>query len=53
LLLVGWIVVEGAVIREFSVLQPVCALAGAALAGAGDRTLLRRLSRRPEGSPQR
>jgi hypothetical protein len=42
-LLIGWILVETTVIREFSVLQPLCALAGAMLALSGDRTLLGRL----------
>ena len=40
LLLVGWIAVELAVVRELSVLQGVYALAGLGLIGAGSRRLL-------------
>lgn len=35
LALIGWIVVEAGVIRTYSVLQPVCALAGLAVLMAG------------------
>jgi hypothetical protein len=41
LLLVGWIIVEVAVVREFSPLQPACLLAGFGLILLGDRRLLR------------
>lgn len=37
LLLMGWILVELAVIHSFSWLQPVCFAAGAAIAAAGHR----------------
>jgi hypothetical protein len=40
LLLVGWIVVEAAVVREFSPLQPVYLLAGMGLILLGDRGVL-------------
>jgi hypothetical protein len=40
LLLVGWIVVEAAVVREFSPLQPVYLLAGMGLILLGDRLVL-------------
>ena len=43
LLLVGWIIVEVAVVRAFSPLQPVCLLAGAGLILLGDRRLLQRI----------
>lgn len=43
LLLIGWVVVELAVVREFSFLQPVYGLVGVGLVGLGDRRILRRL----------
>ena len=37
ILLMGWILVESAVVRTFSWLQPACFAAGAAIAAAGYR----------------
>jgi hypothetical protein len=44
LLLVGWIAVELAVAREFSVLQPVYAAAGAGLIALGNAAILRQVA---------
>lgn len=51
LLLVGWILVEVTVVREFSPLQPVCLLAGAGLILLGDRQMLRRVGDVVNGLP--
>ena len=51
LLLVGWILVEVVVVREFSPLQPVCLLAGAGLILLGDRRMLRRVDDVVDGLP--
>lgn len=51
LLLVGWILVEVVVVREFSPLQPVCLLAGVGLILLGDRRMLRRVDDVVSGLP--
>ena len=43
LLLLGWIVVELAVVRQFSFLQLLYAVVGAGLVGLGDRRILRQV----------
>jgi len=42
-LLLAWIIVELAVVREFSFLQPLCALLGVLLIALGDRLVLRQV----------
>jgi hypothetical protein len=50
-LLVGWIVTELAIIRQFSVLQLVYALAGIALVVLGDRRILTRVTEAASAVP--
>ena len=50
-LLVGWIAVEIAVVRQFSPLQVICAVAGAGLALVGDRATLRQIGAAATAAP--
>lgn len=52
IVLVGWIGVESFVIRQFSVLQPVCALAGVAMILLGDRRVARQFAEVAAAAPR-
>jgi hypothetical protein len=51
LLVVGWILVELAVVRQFSVLQPVYAFAGVGLVVLGDSRILTRVAEAASAVP--